>query len=591
MMRARTAAMIIGLAAACFVARADEAALARLLPLLSADPDIICAVVDAQRLIAKSQPLVEAAWRSAGSEDPVADATRVAADAKALGIGAVVAWVEKDGWTVAVDANAGRDELAGRLRTYGTFSETRDLWTLRLPRARLPLYATWRGGVLFLSASPARVRSAGTGNVAFAGWMKSPDALQADLVLYQTRGALWRALLDLPAGPLWRRFSAALGFDAAIAQPVFINIGLGANELTASLSASLPPATPARGFAQAALRPLPPLRGLQVTVSGFRPAEMLDFIAGAEDRFDPDAGQEFREELTELNRDLGFDFRKDLLAHLGDWGLSVGPSDEGRPVWSAVARLDSAAQFLAAAQRLAEFVEAGWAEGPEYGDARRFTTSAFTASLSLAVRPEWFVMASSPEEAQRLADWTRTPPGVGDPDVVWRLDASLDLDTLGPLTTQCLPLRRAAPWLGGFPQGSALRVSARRTERQLCLTASLREISLQQLAALATPRDDGPRPPKWVMEMPLEKIDVKTREIVVLKIVEWEALGRNKEGLYRNPQTKEFTMTAVVTCAACGKKVPAPVMQPELIHQNADAYAAWLATLKCPLCGKALFRQ
>ena len=498
MIRVRMAAVIIGLAGACLVARADEAGLSRLLPLLSADPDIICAATAARQLIEKSQPLVEAAWRSAGSEDPEADAKRVAADAKSLGVGAVVAWVEKDGWTVAIDAKAGRDEIAGRLKTYGTFSETRDLWTLRPPRARLPLYAAWRGGVLFFSTSPARVRSAGAGNAAFAGWMKSADALQADLVLYQTRGALWKALLDLPAGPLWRRFSAALGFDAAIAQPVFINIGLGDGTLSVDLFAAMPSAPP--DAVRRAL--LPPLlladRGMALSVAGLPPAAILDGVAAAEERFDADAGKEFQEELADLNRDLGFDLRKDLLACLCDWTLAVAPSDDGLPVWSLAVRLDSPERFLASARRLAEFAEAGWAEGPEYRDARQFTTSAFTAPLSLAVRPEWLVMASSPDRLKQTTDWVLAPqPASVAPNVVWAIDARIHLGGMGILAMQCLPLRRVPAWFGKFGPGSAATLSARRTERQLAVRVRLTAVSLQELTALAVLRDEGPRPPKW----------------------------------------------------------------------------------------------
>lgn len=594
MTNSRAAWTVAGLAAAvlCLAARADEAGMARVLSFVPPDAELILAAPDASQLTAKTQDLFEAMWRSGGREAPADDAARLTADAKELASGAATLWLAKDGWVAAIKTQGDRSSIAGRFKSYGTFTESGDLWILRLPRARSPLYGMWRSGVLLLSNNAARLRVTATGtsagNTAFANWMKSPDALAADLVLYQTRGALWRTILDLPVGPLWRHFNAALNVDLLMAQPFFANLRLRDRDFRADLFADLPPA-PVPVPAPAALPIQRSLGSFELAVTGFPPADIVDFIAAAEDRFDPDAGKEFQEDLASLNRDLGFDLTKDLLGRLGSWALAITPSEDGRPLWSFAARLDSAEKFIPRAQRLAEFAEAGWAEGPEFEDAQRFTTSAFTAPVSLAVRPGWLVAASSPDTAEPRIRWTQLPPPADAPAALWSLETRLDLSALGLLATQCLPLRRAPAWLGGFPPTSVLALSARRTERRLTMTVSLTNVSLQQLIVLATPLPEKALPPKWVLEQPMEKIDIKTRELAVRKLGEWAALGPNKDGLYRNPRTGEFTMTTPTVCVACGKKVPVPMMPLDLINKGPDAHAAWLNAARCPLCGKAMF--
>jgi len=584
------------LAAACLAASAQEARPTSLLSLTPPEARLLLRVRDTPRLLERTEALLAALRPEAVGPDP--DAPRLAADARALAVGAALAaWSEKEGWFFAIETKASRAELVARLREYGALSEWRDAWTLRLPRSRTVLHAALRDGTLALASDAARVRGflgaavpSGTLKwtaTPYAEWMASPAAQGADLALYQVSGAAESLLADAFATPPQRRLAAAFGLGAAARAPAALFLRVEEEGLRADVLAALPKAA---GVRRATITLPPGMDGFRLAVAGFNPAQVIEGIGRAQTRFDPDAGREFAEELTELNRDLGFDLAQDLLARLGDWTFSISPKEEGTPDWAVTARLDAREAFLARAQRLAEFAETGWAEAPERADARRFTSRAFNMPLFLAARSDHVVLASSPEVEERLIAWT---PSAGAPqppeDALWRIEAQLDLDRLGPLAIQCLPFKRLPPWLGAFPPGSRAILSVRRTETALVARAQLTGLSPRQLAAVFVRAAPAPRPPKWVLEQPVEKIDVKTREIVVRKIAEWQALGPNPEGLYRNPRTREFTMTSAMTCAACGQKIPTPPMPPEAAGGGPAAHEAWMRTARCPLCGRTPF--
>ena len=108
-----------------------------------------------------------------------------------------------------------------------------------------------------------------------------------------------------------------------------------------------------------------------------------------------------------------------------------------------------------------------------------------------------------------------------------------------------------------------------------------------------------PEAPKWVMQQLVEKIDVKTLKVVNLPLGKWDSLGHDASGRYKNPETGEYTMTAAMTCPACGEKIPAPERPPDPARAGKDAAtierewgernAAWEKTraeYKCPRCGQ-----
>jgi len=108
--------------------------------------------------------------------------------------------------------------------------------------------------------------------------------------------------------------------------------------------------------------------------------------------------------------------------------------------------------------------------------------------------------------------------------------------------------------------------------------------------------------PGWKEEELVEKIDMSDGTLMTMTLKEWMDLGE-KNGRYKNPETKEYTMVAPITCAACEEKVipvqfpdPPPVAksQEEYFAQR-GAYEAEVAKLireyKCPKCGKLAYSR
>jgi predicted RNA-binding Zn-ribbon protein involved in translation (DUF1610 family) len=107
-------------------------------------------------------------------------------------------------------------------------------------------------------------------------------------------------------------------------------------------------------------------------------------------------------------------------------------------------------------------------------------------------------------------------------------------------------------------------------------------------------RIGGPTPPEWVLRQPAEKIDETSFKLITKTLGEWERLGRRK-GKYKNPETGEYTMVDVMVCAACGQKIPLPVVPGIALPKRGDASGhpsshlgaiqEILRNYKCPKCG------
>ena len=68
------------------------------------------------------------------------------------------------------------------------------------------------------------------------------------------------------------------------------------------------------------------------------------------------------------------------------------------------------------------------------------------------------------------------------------------------------------------------------------------------------------KPPDWVLEQEIEKIDKESGELITKQLGEWQDIGHNDKGLYKNPNTKKFTMTSPMVCTSCGEKIAPPDM-------------------------------
>lgn len=69
-------------------------------------------------------------------------------------------------------------------------------------------------------------------------------------------------------------------------------------------------------------------------------------------------------------------------------------------------------------------------------------------------------------------------------------------------------------------------------------------------------RAQKPRP-EWLLGQAVERMDVKTGEVITKDVKEWESLG-HKDGLYKNPKSGDYTMSVTMICGQCGEKIPSP---------------------------------
>jgi rubrerythrin len=73
----------------------------------------------------------------------------------------------------------------------------------------------------------------------------------------------------------------------------------------------------------------------------------------------------------------------------------------------------------------------------------------------------------------------------------------------------------------------------------------------------------------------MELIDSKTCEVKTLTLGEWQKLGQDDKGHYKNPKTGKYTMVPVMICPSCGEKIPQP---------DADFKGPQV----CPKCGTTI---
>ena len=86
--------------------------------------------------------------------------------------------------------------------------------------------------------------------------------------------------------------------------------------------------------------------------------------------------------------------------------------------------------------------------------------------------------------------------------------------------------------------------------------------------------------PPQIRDKQVERMDEKTFQIVSRSLGEWNKIER-KNGRYMNPETGEFNMVEIVTCQACGERVPAPFSFP-----FSGSLQGIMAAHICPKCGE-----
>lgn len=94
----------------------------------------------------------------------------------------------------------------------------------------------------------------------------------------------------------------------------------------------------------------------------------------------------------------------------------------------------------------------------------------------------------------------------------------------------------------------------------------------------------GPREPEWRLNQTIERIDQNTLTVITKTRREWEALG-SKEGRYRNPESREYTMVEPMVCPFCKGKIPTPFIElgPEARDESPEPVLT-----PCPRCKKMI---
>ena len=111
-------------------------------------------------------------------------------------------------------------------------------------------------------------------------------------------------------------------------------------------------------------------------------------------------------------------------------------------------------------------------------------------------------------------------------------------------------------------------------------------------AVIVVKRTMGTPPgPTALLERPIEKIDIKTLEVVTLPASEWNGKymwDSSHPFHFKNPKTGEYSMVDAIKCASCGKLIPDPFalqgvrmgkVAPEERERILNEYI-------CPRCGK-----
>jgi rRNA maturation protein Nop10 len=124
--------------------------------------------------------------------------------------------------------------------------------------------------------------------------------------------------------------------------------------------------------------------------------------------------------------------------------------------------------------------------------------------------------------------------------------------------------------------------------KKIAIFAVLLAVVIVAVAIMVKRTAGGPAVPAWVLDQQVEKIDIKSLEVITARLGDWDGkYAPDASGLWKNPKTGEYTMTGVMKCAACGQPIPVP--QQPAGKGTAPGTMANLRDYKCPRCGKNAF--
>ncbi len=265
------------------------------------------------------------------------------------------------------------------------------------------------------------------------------EAREASFFLYTAAGLL-ESLLEKAVGEdirmaALRRVAAALLRECHLDSPSLACLHIGEQSVRLTGTIRLPGGVP---LAERTLLPpeLPEEWPYRLWGSGADFASRMDRVEALMEALDPDVAAEFREEMAELNADLGYDFQRDLLGNLGPWWVDVVlPARNGEdPEQVFACGLRRSDQFIRCAEGLARLAQEPWEEVEPLGGLRCFSTLMFTEPLELAVGEDRLLVARSAPALRTMHE------GIGEAKVtsretrhVWAVQGIATLRRIGEL--------------------------------------------------------------------------------------------------------------------------------------------------------------
>ena len=109
-----------------------------------------------------------------------------------------------------------------------------------------------------------------------------------------------------------------------------------------------------------------------------------------------------------------------------------------------------------------------------------------------------------------------------------------------------------------------------------------------------------PQPPPAVLGQKIKRIEMKPPfKVEELSLGEWQKLGPDEAGRFKDPETKVYTMVDLISCASCVQPIPAAQYPPEILAMPRDtqdhadkqeeAKVNFRNAYKCPKCGKLAY--
>jgi rRNA maturation protein Nop10 len=124
--------------------------------------------------------------------------------------------------------------------------------------------------------------------------------------------------------------------------------------------------------------------------------------------------------------------------------------------------------------------------------------------------------------------------------------------------------------------------------KQIVIGAVLIVVAIIAVVITVKRTTGGVQPPSWVLDQQVEKMDIKSMEVLKASLRDW--MGKyapDASGYWKNPKTGQYTMANVITCSSCGARIPGVQMPKGATPEAAEKLQG---EYKCPKCGKNAYQ-